>query len=153
MTWYQQVLLSAPPYGSPCSWRAWGNAALNFLFWWHEQVLCLTGKENSPLGVTENVLLVILLSEQDRKKQWRTQCFQTWDLLACWGWFLILLVPCQSGLCNPAIYSFFKSSVVIPLAPLFFPKWWLENLRCWNQNAKYQRKVCFDLCGQSVDFL
>lgn len=82
----------------------------------------LLGSRIPPLGVTENVLLVSSLSEQNRRKQWSLQRFQTWDLLAWWGGFLILLVPCQSGLDSPAIYSFAESSSCYSLSSPFLPK-------------------------------
>lgn len=82
----------------------------------------LLGSRIPPLSVTENVLLVSLLSEWNRRKQWSSQRFQAWDLLAWWGGFLILLVPCQSGLDSPAIYSFGESSRCYSFSSPFLPK-------------------------------
>lgn len=93
-----------------------------------------------------------VLSEQDRSNEARS--FQTWDLLAWWGGFLILLVPCQSGLDNPTIYSFGKSSNCYSLSSPFLSKVVVGKSEVVAPECKAPNKnVCFDLCAQSVDSL
>jgi len=58
-----------------------GNALWNFLFWWHRrwfwcaEVTCVAVKQYCTPDFTENVLLVSLSSERDRKKQQKHALF------------------------------------------------------------------------------
>lgn len=125
------------------------DAALNFLFWWHKQVLCLTGKQNSPTECHRKCASCQFIVRARQKEAVNVTVFPNLGFACMVGRIfssfsiLILLDPTQSNLDNPAIYSFGKSPSCIPLALPFSPKWWLENLRWWDQNAKHPKKCLF----------